>query len=342
MSRLDPAVADVRNAVRAALIDLAHGIAARPRPEDATRPNDAAGGRPLVLVACSGGADSLALAAATAFVAPRMGWRAGLVTVDHQLQEGSGERAAEVAKWAAAQGFDPVEVEKVEVGREGGPEAAAREARYRALADAAQRHGATYVLLGHTEDDQAETVLLALARGSGPRGLAGMPVRRGIFVRPLLSVSRKTCRAACVALGLSAWEDPHNTDPAYARARLRKAMATLAEKLGEDVVPNLARSAHQIGTDSDYLDVLADKALEAARHAEGLAVAKLSELPEALRGRVLHAWAVELGVPRAALSHRHIAALEALVTGWHGQGATQLPGRISVRRSAGVLMGSHS
>jgi tRNA(Ile)-lysidine synthase len=318
VSRLDPAVAEVRNAVRGAL--------SRALP-----------GNGLVLVACSGGADSLALAAATRFVAPA----AGLVTVDHQLQDGSAERAAALAKWAVAEGFDPVEVATVQVGREGGPEAAAREARYGALASLGRMHHAS-VLLGHTEDDQAETVLLALTRGSGPRGLAGMPAERELhgvrFLRPLLGVSRETCRAACIALGLSPWDDPHNSDPAYARSRLRQAMSTLVAVLGADVVPNLARSARQIGTDASYLDALADKALETARAAGGLDVARLEALPAALRGRVLHAWAVALDVPRAALSHRHVAALDALVTDWHGQGATQLPGGVSVRRVAGVLV----
>ena len=314
MSRLDPAVATIRNAVRSAL----------PR-------------NGLVLVACSGGADSLALAAATRFVAPA----AGLVTVDHQLQEGSAQRAASLAKWAVAEGFDPVEVATVEVGREGGPEAAAREARYGALASLGRKHHAS-VLLGHTEDDQAETVLLALTRGSGPRGLAGMPAERELdgvrFLRPLLGVSRETCRAACVALGLSPWDDPHNTDPAFARSRLRLAMSTLVQALGEDVVPNLARSARQIGIDARYLDGLAQKALEEASVPDGLRVEALATLPDALRGRVLHAWAVALGVARAALSHRHVAALDALVTDWHGQGPTQLPGGVSVRRAAGVLL----
>jgi tRNA(Ile)-lysidine synthase len=314
VSRLDPAVATIRNAVRSAL----------PR-------------NGLVLVACSGGADSLALAAATRFVAPA----AGLVTVDHQLQEGSAQRAASLAKWAVAEGFDPVEVATVEVGRDGGPEAAAREARYGALASLGRKHHAS-VLLGHTEDDQAETVLLALTRGSGPRGLAGMPAERELdgvrILRPLLGVSRETCRAACVALGLSPWDDPHNTDPAFARSRLRLAMSTLVQALGEDVVPNLARSARQIGIDARYLDGLAQKALEEASVPDGLRVEALATLPDALRGRVLHAWAVALGVARAALSHRHVAALDALVTDWHGQGPTQLPGGVSVRRAAGVLL----
>jgi tRNA(Ile)-lysidine synthase len=297
----------------------------------------------LALVACSGGADSLALAVATAFVAPRIGWQAGLVTVDHGLQQGSRERAEAVAGWARQAGLAPVEVLAVTVsGRPGGPEAAARSARYEALTAAARRLNAGAVLLGHTRDDQAETVLLALARGAGPRGLAGMPRQRerdGVrWLRPLLGVSRAQTRQACSELKLDAWEDPHNTDPAYARARVRsRALPALVEALGERVVDNLARTAGQVAEDSAALDALAGTALAAARTPEGLSVVALKDLPVAVRGRVLHAWARELGAPGSALSHRHVAALDALVTAWRGQGPTYLPGGTAVTRRAGAL-----
>ncbi len=324
MGRLAPSVAAIRLAVRAALT---------PSPGP-------------VLVACSGGADSLALAAAAAFVAPRAGVPAGLVTVDHGLQPGSDRRAADVAGWARTAGLTPVEVVVVDVaGRPGGPEAAARQARYAALTAAARRHGATAVLLGHTRDDQAETVLLALARGAGPRGLAGMPARRdadGIaLLRPLLGVGRADTRKACAALGLSPWEDPHNTDDRYARARVRAdALPALVAALGPAVVDNLARTASLLATDTAALDALASSALSGARAGGGLSVSALAPLPTAVRTRVLHAWARELGVPGGALSHRHIAALDAFVVHWHGQGPTRLPGGIEVSRSAGTLQGS--
>lgn len=297
-----------------------------------------------VLVACSGGADSLALAVATAFVAPRLGRRAGLVTVDHGLQPGSAERAGAVAGWAREQGFDPVEAVPVRVpGRPGGPEAAARTARYEALADAARRHDAAAVLLGHTRDDQAETVLLALARGAGPRGLSGMPPRRDLagapLLRPLLDIPREETRAACAALGLRPWQDPHNTDPAYARSRVRAdLLPALVDALGPGVVANLARTARLLAADTAALDDLADAALADARCAEGgLSVDALAELPAAVRTRVLHAWARELGAAPAALSQRHVAALDALVTDWHGQGPVHLPGGLPVRRRADRL-----
>jgi len=334
VAALDPSVAAIRGAVREALLAAGTGDQGQ------------AGG--LALVASSGGPDSLALAAATQFVAPRVGWRAGLLTVDHRLQPGSGQVAARVAQWAAGSGLAPVEVLPVRVdGRNGGPEAAARTARYQALGAAAQRLGATAVLLGHTRDDQAETVLLALARGAGPRGLAGMPPRRdagGVtWLRPLLEITRVQTRAACAALGLEPWDDPHNADPTYARVRVREqALPALVAALGEGVVGNLARTAKLIAADTAALDALASEALAAARTGDGgrpaLAVAELAGLPEAVRTRVLHAWAQELGASGSALSHRHVAALDALITRWHGQGPAYLPGGIAVTRRAGRLV----
>jgi tRNA(Ile)-lysidine synthase len=297
-----------------------------------------------VLVACSGGADSLALAAVTARVAARLGRPAGLVTVDHGLQEGSARRAQDVARWARTAGLAPVEVATVDVaGRPGGPEAAAREARYAALTDLARRHGAPAVLLGHTRDDQAETVLLALARGAGPRGLSGMPRRResgGVaLLRPLLGVARAATRKTCAALGLAPWDDPHNADPAYARARVRAdVLPALVAALGPAVVDNLARTAEQLAADTAVLDDLAERALTGAEDPAGLSVQVLAGLPAAVRSRVLHRWAARLGAPGAALSHRHVAALDALVTDWHGQGVTRLPSGVGVARVAGSLI----
>jgi tRNA(Ile)-lysidine synthase len=294
----------------------------------------------LVLVACSGGADSLALAAAARFV----GRSVGLVTVDHGLQEGSARRASDVAAWARAEGFAPVAVSAVDVGGlPGGPEAAARTARYAALSSTAEQCGAAVVLLGHTRDDQAETVLLALARGAGPRGLAGMPAQRGIFRRPLLDVARADTRKACAALGLVPWDDPHNVDPAFARSRVRAAaLPALIAALGPAVVGNLARSASMIAADNEALDCLAEAALAAASVvvplAPGLDISEMSGWSTAVRRRVLHLWARRLGAPGSALSHRHVEALDALVVDWHGQGPVHLPGGIVAARVRGVLV----
>jgi tRNA(Ile)-lysidine synthase len=285
----------------------------------------------------------MALAAATAFVAPRRGVRCGLVTVDHQLQPGSADRAEAVAKWGETTDFAPVVVARVDVGgRAGGPEAAARDARYEALLGVAARVGAAAILLGHTRDDQAETVLLALARGAGPRGLAAMPARRDVdgvaLLRPLLDVARSDTVAACVALHLDPWQDPHNTDPSYARSRVRALFPALVDALGPGVVRNLARAAALAAADAAALDSLAAAAaVDAADGNGGLRVAALADLPAALRTRVLHAWARELGASGSALSARHVDALDALVTRWRGQGAVALPGALHVIRHEGRL-----
>jgi tRNA(Ile)-lysidine synthase len=329
MSDLAAPVAAVRNAVRQALrsVDL---------DPDA-----------LVMVACSGGPDSLALAAAAAFVAPRLGLRAGLVTIDHGLQAGSTERADDVVAWAKDADLSPaVKVEVDATPRGDGPEAAARSARYAALAEVATREGAPVVLLGHTREDQAETVLLALARGAGARGLSGMPVRRDIggvaFLRPLLDVARADTADACAELGLVPWTDPHNEDPRFARSRVRSALPLLSELLGAGVVTNLARTARLVAADTAALDGWAAAAEVSARDDDGsLDVATVAALPAAIRTRVLRTFALRLGAPAGALAATHIDALDALVIAWRGQGPVALPGAILVGRRAGRLRIAH-
>jgi tRNA(Ile)-lysidine synthase len=317
-----PAVADVRNAVRESLRDLDPGA--------------------LVLAACSGGADSLSLAAALAFVAPRQRLRAGGVTVDHGLQPGSAGRARDVAATLLRLGLDPVECVPVSVpgaGKHGGPEAAARTARYDALAAVAERTGAAAVLLGHTLDDQAETVLLGLARGSGARALAGMAARRGRYRRPLLTVRRRTTLAACAALDLPVWDDPHNTDPRFARARVRhEVMPVLETTLGPGVAEALARTAGQLRADAECLDELAQREAERADGGRSaLLTEHLAALPPAIRSRVLRAAAIAAGCPAGALTACHVEQLAALVTGWRGQRWIDLPGGVRGLRRDGQL-----
>jgi tRNA(Ile)-lysidine synthase len=304
-----PAVAEVRRAVRLALADV-HGP---------------------VLVACSGGADSLALAAATAFVCRDQ--PAGLVTVDHGLQDGSANRAQQVAAFGYELGFDPVHTARVEVGRDGGPEAAARQVRYSALDRVAA--GAT-VLLGHTLDDQAETVLLGLGRGSGPRSIAGMRAVDGRYRRPLLGVRRATTRAACLALGLAPWDDPHNADPSFRRVRLRhEVLPLLEEVLAGGVAEALARTALLLQQDLDALDQLCAGSDGRSERRDELPVAELAGKPTAVRSRVLRDWLA--AVCPHALSGVHLAALDALVVSWHGQGPIDLPGGYRVERASGTL-----
>jgi tRNA(Ile)-lysidine synthase len=324
-----------------------------------------------------------------------MGVQAGLVTVDHQLQEGSADRAELVAGWARASGFSPVVVSRIDVsGYPGGPEAAARAARYESLIAIARERRMPTVLLGHTREDQAETVLLALLRGSGPRGLSGMPVRRDVagstaecesvgpemgaafrdgadgagrvtsdaarrcdpvvLLRPILAVTRAQTRAACTAAGLQPWEDPHNSDPAYARTRARALLQALSTELGPAVVANLARTAQLVAADVQVLDGLVDdawvraqedssapgkaEAPAAAGDCREMSVRVLTELPAAVRTRLLHRWARHLGAGGAALASTHVAAMDALVTRWHGQGSVYLPGGMTVSRAGGMLV----
>ena len=292
-----------------------------------------------MLVALSGGPDSLALAAATAFEAPRAGYRAGAVVVDHGLQEGSAEVAARAAAAARALGLDPVLVRRVAVGTAGGPEAAARDARYAALAGAADESGGVRVLLGHTADDQAETVLLGLARGSGPDSLSGMTAAAGAYLRPLLGIRRTATEAFCADSGLSPWTDPHNSDERFRRVRVRSTVLPVLEReLGPGVTEALVRTADQLREDAAALDELAAEWLEEiAEHAEAgiaLPVAALATNPAALRQRVIRlAVEAEFAV---ALTRAQTLAAAALVTSWHGQAGVDLPG-VRVERRDGLL-----
>lgn len=278
-----------------------------------------------LLVACSGGADSLALASAAAIVGRRRRLAARAVVVDHGLQSGSDQVAAGVVAHLAPL---PVTVVRVQVDAAGeGLEAAARAARYTALETAASPD--ELVLLGHTLDDQAETVLLGLARGSGVRSLAGMPARRGPFVRPLLGLRRATTVAACAELGLEPWDDPHNASPDLARARVRhRVLPVLEGELGPGIAEALARTAALARADADLLDDLASQAV--AGQAGGLDARWLADLPEALRSRVVRTWLAQAG--GRDLSAGHIQSVLALVTDWHGQGPLALPGLQVVRR----------
>lgn len=307
---LDPAVAEIRLAVRTALTGLDGGV----------------------VVGLSGGADSLSLAAAVAFEAPKAGIAATAVVVDHGLQDGSDAVAGHAADLARGLGLD-ARVVRVEVGADGGPEAAARVARRAALATAAREAGAAAILLAHTLDDQAESVLLGLARGSGATSLAGMAPARSddglAWVRPLLTVRRTTTRAACAAEGLEPWDDPHNVDRRFARVRVRLDVLPLLEtQIGPGVAEALARTADQLREDAeafaDMIDETIEDIVEPAEAGIAISVAALAANPAALRHRIIrHVVGSEFGV---ALTRAQTLEVARLVTGWTGQGPIDLPG----------------
>lgn len=322
--RLTPAVADVRRAVRAVL--PAQG---------------------LVLVGLSGGADSLALAAATAFETGRTregggsGVRAGAVIIDHNLQSGSAHVAAAAAAQARSLGLDPVLVLTINVAPgNDGPEAAARSARYAAFDRALVTTGAVAVLLGHTLDDQAETVLLGLARGSGPTSLHGMATRSGPWLRPLLGIRRAQTHQFCLDTNLSPWHDPHNQDARYARVRARHTVLPLLEReLGPGIREALARTAEQLREDADALDALVPALLAGLPEPQAggcrVPVSVLDDQPAALRQRMIRA--IVHNVCGISLARTHTLMVAALVTDWHGQGALDLPG-VRVERQDGDLV----
>jgi tRNA(Ile)-lysidine synthase len=282
----------------------------------------------------------MALAAATVFEARAAGWVVAGVLVDHQLQSGSGDVASRVRIALERLGLIHVVVRAVQVGTEGGPEAAARVARYDAIDATAEELSAEVVLLGHTRDDQAETVLLGLARGSGARSLSGMAPARGRYRRPLLDVRRQTTRDACVAEQVPIWDDPHNDDLAYARVRVReRALPTLERELGPGLRESLARSADLLRDDDEALEQWAGTVrAQAVAGGEGLDAETLAGTPAAVRRRVLRAEAIDAGSPGGKLRASHLRDLDALVVGWSGQGEVHLPGGIRASRTCGRLL----
>ena len=290
-----------------------------------------------ILVAVSGGADSLALAYAVHKEATPLALKVIAVTIDHQLQEKSSEQAARVESQLKTIGYEKVIVAKVNVSLESGLEAGARKARYEALSKIATAENATKVFLGHTRDDQAETVLLGLVRGSGTRSLSGMAIENGTYIRPLLACTREETENACKEMNLEFWNDPHNENPEFSRVRVRRdVLPIMEEKIGPGIAAALARSASLLRDDADALDAIAG--VEMSRHnLKDLDCSALELLPRAIRSRILRAAIYAAGAPSGSISADHIASVEALVTSWHGQGLVSLPGGVKVERISGRL-----
>ena len=289
-----------------------------------------------VLVAVSGGADSLALANALAVEAKKVAINVVGVTVDHQLQTTSAQQAEQVIDQLSKFNLNCV-IKRVTVDIKEGLEASARKARYQAIEEVAKSENAVAVFLGHTKDDQAETVLLGLARGSGTRSLSGMAHHNGMYVRPLLEISRAQTEEFCKEVGLDFWVDPHNSDSQFARVRVRtEAMPTLEKTIGPGISDALARSAQLLRDDADALDDWASKELTGLDLSD-LECAQLETLPRAIRTRILRSAIYAAGAPTGSVSADHVGAVEALISAWNGQGALNLPGGVKVERISGRL-----
>jgi tRNA(Ile)-lysidine synthase len=316
--------------------------AARAATRLAVRPALGEDAGDVVLVACSGGADSLALLSACVFEGHRAGVRVVGAVVDHGLQEGSGEHTAQVVEQMAALGVD--ETASIRVTVDPGPagiEAGAREARYAALGQLAGHFGAALVLLGHTLDDQAETVLLGLARGSGGRSLQGMRryFREGgvSYGRPFLDLTRAQTEAACLADGLVWWSDPHNDDPSFLRSRVRQTVLPVLEReLGPGVAGALARTADLLRADMDLVEELAEAAYERARVADGIDLDRIPHVAGAILTRCVRRAALDAGAIASELTREHVLAVLGLL-GSHGEKQIQLPGHVTAYADGEIL-----
>ena len=290
-----------------------------------------------ILIGVSGGADSMALAIGTLAEAKSADVGLIAIIIDHQLQSGSASIASEARTQLLNLGFTDVEIVTVDVELTDGMESSARRARFAAFDSAIAKYQPDFFFLAHTKNDQAESVLLGLARGSGTRSLSGMGEVNGKFIRPLLSIDRATTEAACLENSITPWIDPHNSELAYSRVRVRKEILPLMEShLGPGIVDALARSASILREDADALDELAEGFLKGQNPAN-LAVELVEALPKAVRIRVLRQAIYSAGAPLGSLGAEHLAPVEALITNWHGQGAISLPGGVKVLRFSGRL-----
>ncbi len=307
----------------------------------------------LVLVGVSGGADSLALARLVADVSAQRGLiRAGAVVIDHQLQESSDVVAAEASVQCESFGLSPVVVATVDVDRSasaGGLEAGARTARRRAMISLAHELGAKAILLAHTKDDQAETVLLGLARGSGSRSLAAMSEREGLWRRPLLAATREQTLGVCREINASPHEDPHNQDPSFSRVRVRKTVLPVLEaELGPGIRDALARTAEQLQTDNAALDqwagAIAEGRLILLEHGRVEIAIKptdtisLVSVPSAVRTRLYRLGLLASGCAPGSITFGHLRTIDRFVADWRGQGPTRVPGDREVARISDTLV----
>ena len=290
-----------------------------------------------VCIGVSGGADSLALAAAAKLESKNFSIDLVAVIVDHGLQANS----AEIAEFAKQQliklGFQDIFVGRASVQITDGLEASARRARYKVFQQAIETYGPNTFLLGHTKNDQAEGVLLGLARGSGTKSLSGMQEVSGIFVRPLLGIDRATTEIACHESNIEYWVDPHNSNQEFTRVRVRENILPLLENdIGPGIIDALARSAKILREDAIALDEWAENVFRQVEPMD-IEISILATLPVAVRSRVLRMAIYAAGAPAGSISAAHLEPIEAFVSDWRGQGHTSLPGGVKVCRISGRL-----
>jgi tRNA(Ile)-lysidine synthase len=307
--RLSPAQGEIRHAVREVL-------SANTKP-----------GQKL-LIAVSGGADSLSLASAVLFESNKLQLQVATVTIDHGLQKNSVKVTEQTLEKLTQIGISEAWSKKVRVGLKGGPEAAARDARYKALESIRIESKSDFIVLGHTANDQAETVLLGLTRGSGSRSLSGMSVKSEKLLRPLLSIERATTEQFCKDENISPWQDPQNNDLKFLRVRIRKVVLPFLEKqLGNGILGNLIRTSSQLQEDDQYLSLVAAKAFKriakTTSNSLSLAQPELLKLPESIRNRVIKS---AIDYFEVDSSRAHVLAVADLVSNWHGQKPLALPG----------------
>lgn len=284
------------------------------------------------LVAVSGGADSLALAQALFIESQPLALNAIAITIDHQLQENSHLQAERVAEQLKEIGYGQVITKKVLVALDSGLESGARDARYAAINESVEETKAVKVFLGHTRNDQAESVLLGLARGSGARSLSAMAAENGIFLRPLLAITREETEAACNEWGLDFWSDPHNLNTDFTRVKVRREVIPyLEEHLDPGISRALVRTAALLRDDADALDLWAE------REASDLECDRLAQLPKAIRTRIIRKAALAAGATPGKLTFEQVGAIDALICAWKGQGEVSLAGGVKVERISGRL-----
>ena len=288
-------------------------------------------------IGVSGGADSLALAVASKLEADNFSIELVAVIVDHGLQENSAEISEFAMKQLTKIGIKDIFIGRANVQITDGLEASARRARYTIFQQAIETYGCRAFLLGHTKNDQAEGVLLGLARGSGTKSLSGMQEVSGIFIRPLLGVDRVTTEASCSEANIEYWIDPHNSNQDFTRVRVRENILPLLEnEIGPGITDALARSAKLLREDAIALDEWAERVFRQVDPLD-IEVSLLAGLPIAVRSRVMRLAIYAAGAPAGSISAAHLEPIEAFVSDWRGQGHTSLPGGVKVCRISGRL-----